>query len=105
MSNGRKIVGPKIGDIVELTAASGYLDAQCIRHFVDELYDERNITLHGRTSPEGSPIHAARELAVLEYLLDIIGTTYEDRFVRYMDDLYEELIRHLLDQFEQRVSS
>lgn len=104
-SSGRIITRPKIRDVVELTRVGEHLDTHFVRHFVDELYEERNIMLHGRFTPEETPLNAARKLAVIEYVVDAVAQTHEERFVQQMDERIDKrLVEGLLDQYEKTKS-
>ncbi len=97
-SSGKVIQGARIRHVVEQTHMRDHLDAEFVRHFVTELYDERNAILHGRVLPELTPVNAARKLAVVEYLLENIVRTHEGWYFTKMDNALDaDLVERVLD--------
>ena len=82
----------RIRDVIERTVVKNYLDEEFIKEFCEELYEERNSVLHGKTvchyNCKQQGICFIKKLFVLDYIMDTLEETYRNNLFTKWDTAF-----------------
>lgn len=93
----RVIENPTIGSLLKASQFGDLFDQDFISYFCDDLYNERNPILHGRSFNFGSELNAIKKLATLKYLLRSIQRQTTNWFIKILEaHVPPELVPELL---------
>ena len=96
----------RIRDVLQRSAVRKYLDDNFLHEFCYELYEERNLVLHGNIicfgNCENNFLCIMQKIFVLDYILNGIIEVYEKRLFEKFDEIFsEDRIQEMLKLLEK----
>ena len=96
----------RIRDVLQRSAVREYLDDDFLHEFCNELYEERNLVLHGNIicfdNCESNFVCLIQKIFVLDYILNSVIEVYEKILFKILDENFtEDRIQELLKPLEK----
>ena len=96
----------RIRDVLQRSAVREYLDDDFLHEFCNELYEERNLVLHGNIicfdNCESNFVCLIQKIFVLDYILNSVIEVYEKNLFKILDENFtEDRIQELLKPLEK----
>ncbi|MCY0977181.1 hypothetical protein PGH12_01310 [Chryseobacterium wangxinyae] len=89
-SNGKEMMNFTIGDLMNKTAIKDFFDEHFISYFCNELYNERNLILHGVDVNSFNKTNCAKKLLTFEYLTVVINNFITQHFFSEMNNIFDD---------------
>jgi len=103
--SGKIVSCPTVGTLLRDSEFSKFFDLEFIQYFCDELYNERNPMLHGRSFSQVTMENATKKLATLEYLFVAMKTMVEGKIISNFEKLPSDSIETLIETFTENHST
>lgn len=108
VETGNSFKSDRIRDVIERTAMKNFIDSKFIKDFCEEIYEERNLILHGRlncfSGCHNDVFCITQKLMSIDYILDLLIAEFQKNLFKQLDSMQPDVIERIVDSYDNMVN-
>lgn len=108
VETGNSFKSDRIRDVIERTAMKNFIDSKFIKDFCEEIYEERNLILHGRlncfSGCHNDVFCLTQKLMSIDYILDLLIAEFQKNLFKQLDSMQPDVIERIVDSYDKMVN-